>query len=118
MQMSQSDTDGRRAAERELPRLRNAVDDTAALRSEALCLEEEIAALREAARRKVWEAIVQTREIHGRLCDASARLEHVQLDLRDRTGEARVPAIPMPFADFLDGEIRRFVIAAPGALGR
>ena len=111
MQMSQANTNV-------LPQLRDAVDDTAPLRVEAARLAEEIAALREAARRKVWEAIVQTREIHGRLCDANARLEHVQLDLRDRTGEARMPAVPVPFVEFLQSEIRRFVIATPGPTGR
>lgn len=89
--------------------LRTAASDVAPLRAEAESLAGEIAALREAARRKVWEAVVQTRAIHDRLCDASARLEHVQLDLRERTGDARPPAIPTPFTDFLMTEIRRFV---------
>jgi hypothetical protein len=80
--------------------------------AEAAQVAAEIAALREAARRKVWEAIVQTREIHARICDASARLEHLRLDIRDRTGEVRLPAVPMPFVDFLVGEIRRFALTA------
>ncbi len=97
---------------------RRAVTDAAApLRLEAERVAAEIEHLREAARRKVWEAIVQTREIHTRLCDANARLEHLQLDIRDRTGEVRLPSVPMPFVDFLLTEIRRFVItvAAPDA---
>lgn len=89
------------------PRL--TASDVAPLRAEAEAIAGEINALREAARRKVWETIVETREIHGRLCDASARLEHVQLDLRERTGEVRTPAVPVPFTDFLLTEIRRFV---------
>jgi hypothetical protein len=67
---------------------RAVADAVAPLRAEADRVAGEIDALRDAARRKVWEAIVQTREIHARLCDATARLEHRQLDIRERTGEA------------------------------
>lgn len=91
---------------------RAVIDCAAPLRAEAQQIAGEIEALREAARRKVWEVIVQTREIHARICDASARLEHLQLDIRDRTGEVRLPAVPMPFGDFLVGEIRRFAVTA------
>lgn len=86
-----------------------------AIRDEVGSVDEEIDGLRDAARRKVWEAIVQTREIHARLCDANVRLEHLQLDIRERTGEVRLPSIPMPFVDFLLTEIRRFVVV-PGAV--
>ena len=104
-----------RAADRLLVAHRRAVADSVApLRAEADRVAGEIEALRDAARRKVWEAIVQTREIHARLCDANGRLEHLQLDIRDRTGEVRLPSIPMPFLDFLLMEIRRFVVI-PGA---
>lgn len=92
---------------------RQVADHVTPLRTEAERLAAEIAALREAARQKVWETIVQTREIHVRLCDANARLEHLQLDIRERTGEVRLPAVPMPFTDFLLTEIRRFVIDTP-----
>jgi len=80
------------------------------LRAEADRVAAEIDFLREAARRKVWEAIVQVREIHDRVCDATGRLEHLQLDIREQTGEVRLPSVPMPFVDFLMGEIRRFVV--------
>ncbi len=93
-------------------RRRAVADCVAPLRDEADRVAAEIAALRETARRKVWEVIVQTREIHARICDASARLEHLQLDIGEQTGEVRLPAIPMPFVDFLVGEIRRFAVTA------
>jgi hypothetical protein len=93
-------------------RRRSVADRVAPLRAEAADVAAEIEALRDAARRKVWEAIVQTREIPARICDASARLEHLQLDIREQTGEVRLPAVPMPFVDFLVGEIRRFAITA------
>ena len=86
------------------------VDAVAPLRIEAERIGQEIEALRETARRKVWEAVVQTREIHARLCDATARLEHLQLDIRERTGEVRLPSVPTPFADFLLTEVRRLVL--------
>ena len=94
---------------------REVTDHTAPLRDEAEQLAVEVEALRQAARHKVWEAVVQTRELHRRLCDASARLEHLQLDIRERTGEVRLPAFPTPFTDFLLAEVRRFVIGAPAA---
>jgi hypothetical protein len=90
-------------------RRRSIADFVAPLRAEADLVREEIETLREAARRKVWETIVQTREIHARICDAQGRLEHLQLDIREQTGEVRLPAVPSPFVDFLLGEIRRFV---------
>ncbi len=90
---------------------RTMADAVAPLAAEAERVAQEIAALREAARRKVWEMVVQTREIHARVCDATARLEHLQLDIRERTGEVRLPSVPMPFPEFLLTEIRRFVIA-------
>lgn len=87
-------------------------DSVAPLKVEAERLAAEIERLRETARRMVWETIVQTREIHGRICDATGRLEHLQLDIRERTGEVRLPSVPMPFVDFLVTEIRRFVVTA------
>jgi hypothetical protein len=60
----------------------------------------------------VWETVVQIREIHNRICDATVRLEHLQLDIREQTGEVRVPCVPVPFLEFLLSEIRRFVIVA------
>jgi hypothetical protein len=105
--------DQSRVAERLVAvRLRSIADFVAPLRAEADLVREEIAALGEAARRKVWETIVQTREIHARICDAHARLEHLQLDIREQTGEVRLPSVPMPFVEFLLGEIRRFVVTA------
>ena len=89
-------------------------DAVAPLRAEADQVAAEIEGMRQAARHKVWEAIVQTREIHARICDANARLEHLQLDIRERTGEVRLPAVPEPFVDFLVTEIRRFVVTASG----
>lgn len=104
-------TDEPSAAERLVAvRRRSIADFVAPLRAEADVVAEEIDALREAARRKVWETIVQTREIHARLCDAHARLEHLQLDIREQTGEVRLPSVPTPFVDFLLAEIRRFVV--------
>ena len=92
---------------------RQVAEHFAPLHAEAERLAAEIAELRQAARQKVWEAVVQTRELHLRLCDASARLEHVQLDLLERTGEVRHPAVPIPFTEFLLTEIRRFVLDVP-----
>lgn len=82
------------------------------LQAEAQRVAAEVDELRAAAGRRVWEAIVQVREIHGRFCDATARLEHLQLDIREQTGEVRLPAVPPPFVDFLMDEIRRFVTTA------
>jgi len=88
------------------------------LKAEAERAAQEIETLRDTARRKVWEVIVQVRELHDRICDASARLEHLQLDIREQTGEVRLPSVPMPFADFLMGEIRRFVVTTATPEGR
>jgi hypothetical protein len=93
-------------------RRRTVADAVEPLRVEAERVAGEIDVLRDAARRKVWETIVQTREIHDRICDATARLEHLQLDIREQTGEVRLPSVPMPFVDFLMSEIRRFVVTA------
>lgn len=102
-----------RAAERLIAVRRKSIADfVAPLRAEADLVAEEIERLRETARRKVWELVVQTREIHGRLCDAHGRLEHLQLDIRDQTGEVRLPSVPTPFAEFLFAELRRFVLTA------
>lgn len=96
-------------------RRRVVADSAASLHAEAGRVAEEIEVLRATARLKLWETIVQTREIHARICDASARLEHLQLDIREQTGEVRLPAIPAPFVTFLLDEMRRFAItvAAP-----
>lgn len=100
-----------RAAERMVAlRRRTIADFVAPLRAEADVVRDEIERLRETARRKVWEMVVQTREIHARLCDAHGRLEHLQLDIREQTGEVRLPSVPTPFADFLLAELRRFVL--------
>ena len=105
-----------RTADRLVAAHRRAIEDSVApLRAEADRVARDIEALREAARRKVWENIVQTREIHARLCDATGRLEHLQLDIRERTGEVRLPSVPMPFVDFLLTEIRRFVVTPDAA---
>jgi hypothetical protein len=93
-------------------RRRTVAEAVGPLEVEAEGVEREIEVLRDAARRKVWEAIVQTREIHDRICDASARLEHLQLDIREQTGKVRLPAVPVPFVEFLMSEIRRFVVTA------
>lgn len=99
------------AAERMIALRRKTIADfVAPLRAEADLVREEIERLHETARRKVWEMVVQTREIHARLCDAHGRLEHLQLDIREQTGEVRLPSVPMPFADFLLGELGRFVL--------
>jgi len=95
-------------------RRRTIAEAVGPLEIEAERVAREIDVLRETARRKVWEAVVQTREIHDRICDASARLEHLQLDIREQTGKVRLPAVPMPFVDFLMSEIRRFVVTAAG----
>ena len=71
------------------------------LKAEAERAAQEIEALQDTARRKVWEVIVQVRELHDRICDATARLEHLQLDIREQTGEVRLPSVPTPFLDFL-----------------
>ena len=93
-------------------RRRTVAESVEPLRAEAERVGAEVDALRAAAGRRLWEAIVQVREIHGRLCDATVRLEHLQLDIREQTGEVRLPAVPPPFADFLMDEIRRFVMTA------
>lgn len=93
-------------------RRRTIAEAVGPLEVEAEGVARDIEVLREAARRKVWEVIVQTREIHDRICDASARLEHLQLDIREQTGKVRLPSVPMPFVDFLMNEIRRFVVTA------
>jgi hypothetical protein len=80
------------------------------LKAEAARVAAEIDALQDEARRRIWETLVQVREIHDRVSDATARLEHLQLDIREQTGEVRLPAVPMPFVDFLFAEIRRFAI--------
>ena len=96
------------AAERMIAlRRRTIADFVAPLRAEADLVRDEIERLHETARRKVWEMVVQTREIHARLCDAHGRLEHLQLDIREQTGEVRLPSVPTPFADFLLGELLR-----------
>jgi len=101
----------REAATRLVAARRRAVSDyVAPLRAEADRVAEEITTLSEAARRIIWETIVQTRDIHARICDAHARLEHLQLDIREQTGEVRLPSVPTPFVDFLVSEIRRFVV--------
>ncbi len=93
-------------------RRRTIAETVGPLEVEAEGVEREIEVLRDAARRKVWETIVQTREIHDRICDASARLEHLQLDIREQAGKVRLPAVPVPFVEFLMSEIRRFVVTA------
>ena len=80
------------------------------LKAEAARVAAEIDALQDEARQRICETLVQVREIHGRMSDATARLEHLQLDIREQTGEVRLPAVPVPFMDFLFTEIRRFAI--------
>lgn len=105
-----------RAAERLIDvRRRTIADFVTPLRAGADLVRDDIERLQETARRKVWEMVVQTREIHARLCDAHGRLEHLQLDIREQTGEVRLPSVPMPFADFLLAELRRFVLTVATA---
>lgn len=86
-----NNTNRRRFAERLVTVRRCSTGDfVAPLRAAADLAREQIATLEDAACRKAWEMVVQTREIHARLCDAHGRLEHLQLDIREQTGEVRL----------------------------